>query len=846
MAASRCFRACAVLVAIGLGTAVLASDPGKEEALPRLRLAQLKLQQARQPKSQPKPPPRPARPMPAATPDGAIARLGDTRLRHAAPVTCVTFSADGRRIVTGGEDGALRIWDAETGMALGAVGINSTVAGVRFTRGGTRLAVGTGDGQVRFHHADTLKPESTIRPGDGGPFAVSADGSLIAAVSSSGMLTVTELDRNLPKLELPLESPTGSTFAFHPDGKTIAVGRRTGKVTLHLLAGGKPVASFDHGGPVNGMAFSTDGKRLATGGEAVAEVIKVWDLDAARGATNARPAAEIAGASRPRTWSGADRIAAAGKEGAGVYDLGRKQWVGFVKGISGEWAVSPDGKRLAATGKNALRVRLWDLASGKQLHAENDTFPDAALLVPTTDGTSLFVLAGDGGFVWPLAGREATPAGLLPEKAVAAAVGGRRLAVATSSAVLVYDEFDPAKGLVAKPSRRLTEMAADPRSVAVSPDGARVAYSGGAARVVIADAATGKTLRVLPVETIGLGLAFSPDSKTLAVLGRDAFLRLWPVDAGSADAKDTDLWRVRVQRSPRGSVAFSPDGKMVAATAATLLRVVDATTGEVHFDLDRRDLDDGVFQQVAFSPDSRLLVTGSIGLTGAVHAYEVATRSLVRRFSTGMGAVQRLAVFPDGTKAVSAGAEEVVTVWDLAGRHGRAAPTAEELAAAWGDLDSLDAGQAFRAGRTLIAGGASGLRAVAAGLDATAENRNKIAALLKDLASDEFADREAATKGLLAGGYPALLAVKDAAARSDSAEVRARASDIVNRLTVKGYTVPSHGLAGDNLRLVRAVPLIEEVGGPEAKPLLERIAKLAGPDDRARVDALAAIKRLKK
>ena len=547
------------------------------------------------------------------------------------------------------------------------------------------------------------------------------------------------------------------------------------------------------------------------------EVIKVWDLDSAKDAKIAKPIAEIEGASKPQEWFGRDRLSAASREGAGVYDTAEKKWVGFVKGVAGEWAVSPDGTKLAATGNNALRVRVWDVESGKQLHADNDTFPDAALLHPSPDGKTVFVIAADAAYSWPLDKREATPAGLLPGKAAAAAVGDTRLAIATSEAVFVYDDFNPAKGLAAKPSRNLSEFAAGARSVAVSPDGKTVAYSGDAQRIVIADAESGKTIRVLPTQTIGLALAFTPDSRKLAVLGRDAFLRLWPIEPGKKGTEDSDLWRVRIQRGPRGTVAFSPDGKLVAAASSTLLLVADAVSGERLFDLDRRDFDDGLFQQLAFSPDSRLLITGSAGMTGAVHVYELATHSLVRRYATGMGAINKLIVFPDGSSAVSAGAEEVVTVWDLTYRRGKAAPATDDLVAAWANLESLEGAKGYPAGRTLVAGGANGVRAIAAGFEASIDTKKKVAQWIKDLGSEEFAEREAATKALLSHDFQALAAVQAAASAADSQEARTRATDILNKLTAKGVTVPGHGLAGDTLRFVRAIQVLEDIGGGEAK-----------------------------
>src|SRR5207237_6201113 len=111
------------------------------------------------------------------------------------------------------------------------------------------------------------------------------------------------------------------------------------------------------------------------------------------------------------------------------------------------------------------------------------------------------------------------------------------------------------------PARTLTEHAADCRAVAVSPDGKKVAYTGNSSKTVIADAATGKTIRVLPVDTVGLALAFTPDGEKLVMIGRDGFLRLWAAkDVGEGYAGD--VWKVRVQRGQKGTIAVSTDGGM--------------------------------------------------------------------------------------------------------------------------------------------------------------------------------------------------------------------------------------------------------------------------------------------
>src|SRR5262249_17972185 len=253
--------------------------------------------------------------------------------------------------------------------------------------------------------------------------------------------------------------------------------------------------------------------------------------------------------------------------------------------------------------------------------------------------------------------------------------------------------------------------------------------------------------------------------------------------------------------------------------------------------------DNGLFQQMAFSPDGRLIITASDGQTGGVLVWEVATRSLVRRYSTGFGTVYRLGVFPDGKQVASAGAEEVSTVWDITGRHGKGEPRTDELMAAWADLDATEGSKGYPALLTLVAGGTRGLRVITTGLEEMLETQQKVAKWVKDLGSEEFADREAASKELLALGIRALPAVQTAAAKAESAEVRLRAGDLMEKFGARGLRIPDDGMAGDTLRLFRAVQVLEEVGGADAKALLTRIATVSGPAGDA---AKAALKRLGK
>ena len=54
-------------------------------------------------------------------PSGAVSRLGTVRWRHGSQITCVAVSPDGKKIVSGGLEGCVRLWDPDTGMQVGSL-----------------------------------------------------------------------------------------------------------------------------------------------------------------------------------------------------------------------------------------------------------------------------------------------------------------------------------------------------------------------------------------------------------------------------------------------------------------------------------------------------------------------------------------------------------------------------------------------------------------------------------------------------------------------------------------------------------------------------------------------------
>jgi HEAT repeat protein len=117
-------------------------------------------------------------------------------------------------------------------------------------------------------------------------------------------------------------------------------------------------------------------------------------------------------------------------------------------------------------------------------------------------------------------------------------------------------------------------------------------------------------------------------------------------------------------------------------------------------------------------------------------------------------------------------------------------------------------------------------------------NAGRIAKLLTALDSDDFDERESATGGLAKLGELAGPAMRKAMAEKPSLEARRRLEELTNKLDGP-VTIP------EQARELRCIEVLEHIGSPEARRLLEELSKGA---EGARVtrDAKASLERLNK
>ncbi len=293
------------------------------------------------------------------------------------------------------------------------------------------------------------------------------------------------------------------SVAFSPDGKTLASGSEDRTIKLWDSATGKNLATLSgHGNGVVSVAFSPDGKALASASED--QTIKLWDVGTGKNSAtfkgHARGVASVAYSADGKTL-----VSGSWDKTIKLWDVASGKNTAVLSGHT--WAVrfSPDGKSLASAGGDKM-IKLWDVASGKNT-------------------------ANLKGYITVI-------------RCLAYSPDGKTLAAATGESMIKL--WDTATG---ENFATLRQDFGKINYVAYSPDGKTLASAAGGKASAFAstlgdttvrlwDLATQKNTVVLRGRPQGFRVvAFSPDGKTLASGSLDGTIKLSPIKIANESQK---------------------------------------------------------------------------------------------------------------------------------------------------------------------------------------------------------------------------------------------------------------------------------------------------------------------
>jgi len=798
----------------------------------------------------PPPPPKAAPAAAAPEPPGVVARFGASYFRHDGIVLQITFSGDGKRMAVVSQNNRITIWDpasakeirsftpqnglpsrltfskddkelfglqlnasirtwnAETGAEitpLHAQGRSYSPKSIDWSPAEKLILASDQSGTLRLINA---ADQSEIRTWKAHAFqamalALAPDGKLAASMGAEGrpiLWDVKEGKESKPLEPTPLSRNLTSTvaFAFSTDGKYLAQSSYDRRVYLWDTATGKIARTLEVPLNVNGafsVVFSPDGKLLA--GRMTDRTIRVWGL-------------------------------ASGLE-LRCFEASGNAYEPL--------AFSPDSQWLAA-GHGAL-VRIWNIRTARERFPSEGHNGAITGLLFLDHGKILASIGSDGTLrAWNLNNKkEIARTGVQSVflNPIAPGQQPRTLTVFGYSASMELRVAE--RRLVTEETRQFASSGA---ARAVSPDGRWLICAPNQALALI-DARTGTFVRNLATLRGYVQLVqFSADGRFLAAWVQQAgnepqALRIWETATG----------RELPQRLPESirtvslrNLAFSRDGRLLALfDYNNAIHVIEAATGAMRVTFAAPA--ESPLATLAFNHDGTVLFLGLSN--GRLMARDLVFGSQTGPFRGHANLLQSMTLSDDGKQLATGGADGAILVCSTAAvqpvRPASTAAKPDDLERWWNDLGSMDGTRVALAMWSLRQAPEKAIALIRERFQPEAPppkppSAEQMDRWIADLDDERFAVREKAHRALANAGKEALNPIQHALGKNPSDEVRRRLTALV-----RGLSGP---LPSEKLRPYRVLELLERIGSPQARQLLQEMGKKAAdPEFRAEVNRIA-------
>ncbi len=455
---------------------------------------------------------------------------------HDDSVSSLDVSSDGKIMVSGGREGAVKIWEAGSGRLLHTVNFRSPIQRVKISPDNKSLLVVRSD---RFI-------------------------SLVQVRSGQVFRTLSSPKENI------------LTADYMPDGQRIVFGTQDGELAMFDVARGTLNRLIKaHDDAISALICYPDGKRVVSA--SWDNTIKVWNLDTwkpiitLKGHDSYIAALAIAPESGLIASGGGDKVVNLWREGDGEKLLSIKQNSGSVNSLD----FSPDGSLLLAvcgnqaeilSVKNGRNLKNYQLARGVNIYSGK--FINGGRGIVTGDGSNQVIF-------WDAQNRLDGETAKIPgdEKL-------NMLAASDKLGIIVYRENGKDMKVRFKDSeipQKLTGHNAKVNSVVFVGDTSKLVSASNDTTVRLWDIITGKLLHTYTGHSKYVSsVVVSPDKRNILSGSWDGTIKLWDIESGK------NLITIAAHEEPVIGVAISPDGKdAVSCCSDGTAKIWNLNSGEM-------------------------------------------------------------------------------------------------------------------------------------------------------------------------------------------------------------------------------------------------------------------------
>ena len=436
-------------------------------------------------------------------------------------IDTLSVSHDGALIAGAGRDGLVKVWEANTGQLIHTFRHDAYVKSIAFSPTENILASGSGDRTVKLWNAITGTEILTIEStGVIGAVTFSPDGKTLAWNDATGADTIRLWDVGTQSPIAIYENSVGfniDSIALSPSNRTfVTVDAQYDIVKVWDINTGNTI-DLGHIG-LTPISFSPDSTMLASGGR---RGVKLWDVNTGRDIANIpiKPRSSVTHAS----FSPDDRTLAyrvSGEKFTRLWDVPTQTQTGIIENPSVDyWAFSPDGKILASAARHI--ITLWDVVTGQPIATLEGPVRSVHHITYSPDGNTLASVSLDRTIrLWDIATHQNIETFNGTSYAAFSPDGTMLVFRSNGSGVVVWNLITRDKTIIPKN-----------HFMAFLPDSSMMllrSFPRGSVSVWDAKTSTFITTLDSVIFADWNRPIFSPDGKTLAIMGQDSTILFEP------------------------------------------------------------------------------------------------------------------------------------------------------------------------------------------------------------------------------------------------------------------------------------------------------------------------------